>query len=422
MNSSTSLATTVMPAAHSNPRSPLARYPLLLTIAFTCCFLGVTAFAKQPPDGDQGNGNTAEGNGALNSNTTGPNNTADGFQTLFKNATGGANTATGAQALFNNTNASGNTADGFLALFSNTTGAANTATGSQALNFSTVGNENTATGSNSLFNNTTGNDNVANGANAGHNNTTGSFNTTNGATTLYFNSTGSFNTADGSFALNLCTGSSNIALGYAAGINLTTGDGNIDIGNQGVADESVTIRIGTQGTQQAAFMAGVFGTPVAGVNVVVDANGQLGTLASSERFKRQIKPMDKTSEALFALRPVSYRYQSGIDPTGAEQFGLVAEEVAKVNPALVARYANGKIYTVRYEAVNAMLLNEFLKEHRKVKDLETKLAQQQIATAAQRDAIKALTANLKDQASQIQQVKTELRLGKPSTQVAGNTP
>jgi hypothetical protein len=420
MHSPTAPTPTTKSTVQSNSRSLRQRYYLSVVFALTCSFLCFTADARPTPDGDQGNGNTAEGTGALASDTTGANNTADGFNALFKNMTGDANTATGAQALFNNTTASGNSAYGFLSLFNNTTGAANTALGSQALNFSTVGNENTASGSNSLFNNTTGNDNVADGANAGHNNTTGAFNTASGASALYFNTTGSFNTAVGSFALNLSTGGSNIALGYAAGINVTTGGGNIDIGNQGVGGESSTIRIGTQGSQQAAFMAGVFGSAVAGVTVVVDANGQLGVLVSSEQFKDQIKPMNKTSEALFSLKPVTYRYKNKIDPTGTAQFGLIAEEVEKVNPALVARDATGKVYTVRYEAVSAMLLNEFLKEHRKVEQLEATIAEQRAAAAAQQEAIKALAGSLKEQASQIQAVKTEMRLSKPSPQVVGN--
>lgn len=412
-------STTLVSAIYLNFRLRGQRC-LFAALALMSCSFSLTTNAKPPPDGDQGNGNTAEGTGALFSDTTGANNTADGFNALFKNVTGDANTATGAQALFSNTTASGNTADGFLALFSNTTGASNTATGLQALNFNTVGNENTATGSDALFNNTTGNDNVANGANAAHNTTTGAFNTVNGASALYFSSTGSFNTADGSFALNLSTGDNNIALGYAAGINLTTGGGNIDIGNQGVTGESSTIRIGTPGNQQATFVAGIFGTPVAGVPVVVDANGQLGIAVSSERFKNEIKPMDDSSEAIFALNPVTYRYKHDVLSDATPQFGLIAEEVAKVNPALVARDANGKIQTVRYDAVNAMLLNEFLKEHRKVEELQATISRQQAATIAQQDEIKALMASLKEQASQIQQVKTELRLSKPSPQVVDN--
>jgi hypothetical protein len=180
------------------------------------------------------------------------------------------------------------------------------------------------------------------------------------------NTSGSVNTAVGKGALrNNTTGSGNIALGIFAGRDLTTGDNNIDIGNDGVADEANTIRIGTVGTQTATFVAGISGNPpLVGDPVVVDANGQLGTATSSARFKKDIKPMDKTSEAILSLKPVSFQYKN--DSKGTAQFGLIAEEVAKVNPALVVRDRNGEIYSVRYEAVNAMLLNEFLKARRQI--------------------------------------------------------
>src|SRR4029077_10741534 len=151
-----------------------------------------------------------------------------------------------------------------------------------------------------------------------------------------------------------------------AGLFLTTGNNNIDIGNSGVAAEANTIRIGKSGTQRKTFVAGITGTTVAGgVGVIVGSNGQLGTIVSSARFKEAIEPMDKASEAILALKPVTFRYKKELDPEGIPQFGLVAEDVENVNPALVARDEQGKPYTVRYEAVNAMLLNEFLKEHEK---------------------------------------------------------
>src|SRR5205823_6191369 len=159
--------------------------------------------------------------------------------------------------------------------------------------------------------------------------------------------------------------------GVSAGINLTTGSNNIDISAVGVAGESNTIRIGRVGTHTNTFIAGISGVTVAGgVGVIVDSNGHLGTVVSSERFKDAIKPMDKASEAILALKPVTFHYKHELDPEGIPQFGVVAEQVEKVNPDLVARDDQGKIYTVRYEAVNAMLLNEFLKEHRRVQELE----------------------------------------------------
>src|SRR5206468_1981168 len=171
------------------------------------------------------------------------------------------------------------------------------------------------------------------------------------------------------------TGNDNIAVGNFAGFNLDTGDNNIDIGNEGNAGESNTIRIGTAGTHTATFIAGISGTPVVGDTVVVDANGQLGTAMSSARFKKDIKPMDKVSEAILALKPVTFQYKA--DSKGTPQFGLIAEEVAKVDSDLVVRDRKGEIYSVRYEAVNAMLLNEFLKEHRKVEEQNSKIQQQE---------------------------------------------
>ena len=195
-------------------------------------------------------------------------------------------------------------------------------------------------------------------------------NTAIGVETLVRNTTGSSNTALGFFALiNNTTGNNNIAVGEHAGSNLTIGSNNIDIGNFGKVGESNKIRIGTTGTHNGAFIAGIRGVTVAsGVGVIVGTDGKLGTVVSSARFKEAIKPMDKASETILALQPVTFRYKQELDPDGIPQFGLVAEQVEKVNPDLVARDEQGKPYTVRYEAVNAMLLNEFLKEHRKVEE------------------------------------------------------
>jgi hypothetical protein len=212
--------------------------------------------------------------------------------------------------------------------------------------------------------------------------------------------------------LDNSTGSNNIALGNSAGHNLT-GNNNIDIGNAGVAGEAGTIRIGTQGTQTKAFIAGIHGVAVTGVAVKVTATGQLGVAPSSARFKEQIKPMDKASEAILALKPVTFRYKPEVDPDGAPQFGLVAEDVEKVNPDLVVHDAEGKVYSVRYDAVNAMLLNEFLKEHCKVESLEKAMAEQQKENAAMRGM-------LKEQAAQIQQVSAQLEVTKPAPQTVLN--
>jgi len=283
-------------------------------------------------------------------------------------------------------------------------------------------NDNTAEGFGALFNLTSGIRNTAIGLNALFSNTDGFENTAVGRGALSLNTHGFENTAVGATALNdNQTGSNNIALGIQAGLNLSTGDNNIDIGNKGVKAEASTIRIGTKEIQTATFIAGISGkTASGGVAVYVNANGKLGTTVSSARFKEQIKPMDKTSEAIHALKPVTFRYKEELDPEGIPQFGLVAEEVEKVNPDLVARDDQGKVYTVRYEAVNAMLLNEFLKEHRKVQEQEATIAQlkstiaeQETIDANQQKQIEALTAGL-------QKVSAQVELQKPSRETVVN--
>jgi hypothetical protein len=311
-------------------------------------------------------------------------NTFLGEDALIDNTTGINNTATGFEALEFNTNGSNNTATGAFALRYNTTGINNTAIGFDALELNTIGINNTAVGLEALWNNTTGRNNTANGAFA-----------------LIANTSGHGNTAYGRAALESnTTGSNNIALGPFAGRRLTTGDNNIDIGNHGHTGEANTIRIGTEGTQTATFIAGISGVTVpAGIGVIVDTNGRLGTVVSSQRFKNNIQPMDKASEAILALKPVTFRYKHELDPEGIPQFGLVAEEVEKVNPDLVARDADGKANTVRYEAVNAMLLNEFLKARRQID--------------AQQRQIEALTAGL-------QKVTAQVEMSHPAPQTVLN--
>jgi Chaperone of endosialidase len=329
------------------------------------------------------------------------------------------NTRQGDDALVSLTSGIDNTAIGFEALFANTTGVENTATGHRALTFNTTGGGNTATGSWTLYFNTTGVINTATGDFALYNNTTGSLNTAAGVGALHDNEIGNRNTATGFSALGRNrTGSSNIALGFEAGIK-TTGSNNVDIGNRGRTGESNTIRIGKVGDQTATFIAGISGATVAnGVGVIVDTNGQLGTIVSSERFKEAVKPMEKASEAILALKPVTFRYKHDLDPVGIPQFGLVAEEVEKVNPCLVARDEQGKPYTVRYDAVNAMLLNEFLKEHRKVGKLEATVMQQQKDFQA---TIRQLQSALKEQAAQIQKVRAQLEVsGRTQQRVVNN--
>ncbi len=435
-------------------RSPLRRCFLLISLVLACFALSQAVQAlSPPPDGGYPNANTAEGTDALFSLTIGSNNTAIGFNALFSNTNGTSNTAVGSHALLfntsgqqnvaigssaliNNTRGSFNTATGINALFSNDEGRNNTATGFQALSVNTSGSNNTANGVNALMNNLAGinntatgfqallnnsfggNGNTANGANALLMNFSGTRNTANGVNALQSNTIGNNNVAEGAFALSGNTsGLSNIALGFNAGSNLTTGSNNIDIGAPGVVGESNTIRIGRPGLQNSTFIAGIFGVPMSGSVVVVNSSGKLGVTTSSARFKDNIKPMGKASEMILQLKPVTFRYKEQLDPDRIPQFGLIAEEVEKVNRDLVVRDADGKINTVRYEAVNVMLLNEFLKEHRTVQEQKAIVAQLkrdfQSRLTEQQKQIEALTAGL-------QKVSAQIEAGKPALQMVVN--
>ena len=373
--------------------------PVLIALTLGCFALSPQARAVDPPpDGDYPNQNTAEGEDALFSLTAGASNTAMGYHALHDNTTGSTNTAIGSEALAKGSITGSCTAVGYHALFNNT-GDANTAVGNQALANNTTGLFNVAIGFNTMVGNTTGSDNTAIGLLALSLNTNGTGNTAYGEAALNGNSTGNENTAVGSHALfQNTTGSNNIALGSGAGLNPLLGNFNIHIGSPGRGRDSFTIRIGQR--QTSTYIAGISGVTVpTGVPVIVDAEGHLGTTTSSARFKEAIKPMDKASETILALKPVTFRYKHELDPDGIPQFGLVAEEVEKVNPALVARDEQGKPYTVRYEAVNAMLLNEFLKARRQID--------------AQQKQIDALTAGL-------QKVSAQLEASEPAPQVVKN--
>jgi hypothetical protein len=256
-----------------------------------------------------------------------------------------------------------------------------------------------------LFN-TTGFENTANGAFALFHNTEGGVNTAHGVFALFNNTTGIGNTANGWDPLsgNTC-GINNTALGVAAGQLQTTGDGNVYIGAN---------MVGVAGESNACYIRSIFNqTSTSGIPVLINSSNKLGTAPSSQRFKKEIRPMDKASEAILALKPVTFHYKSG--KTDTPQFGLIAEEVAEVNPDLITRDQNGNPETVRYDAVNAMLLNEFLKEHRKVQELEVNDAEQQ-------REIKALVATVKEQAAQIQKVSAQLQLRKPEPHAVVNNP
>ena len=386
---------------------------LLIPLALACFAVSPAAQAvSPPPDGGYPGGNTAEGQNALfgltigefntavgffalESNTIGSFNTALGAGTLFAN-TVDSNTAVGAGALLSNTIGFGNTATGAFALVSNTTGLTNVANGYQALVSNTTGGKNTAIGTGALFSNTIGGENTATGLGALAANTTGVDNTANGLNALVANITGAGNTAIGSGALGFSTtGHGNTALGDGAGGNVTTASNVISIGSNGA---NVT---------NSCFIGNIREVTTVNANaipVLIDSNNQLGTTSSSRRFKKKIKPMDSASEAILALKPVTFHYKS--DSADTPQFGLIAEEVADVNPNLVVRDADGEIYTVRYEAVNAMLLNEFLKEHSKMQKLEATL--------------EAVSERLKLQEARIQKVSAQLEPGKSAPQMVNN--
>ena len=371
--------------AQKTPPLAPARFSSNTTGAFNSAHGAFALFSNT-----EGDFNTANGEAALYYNTTGNYNTATGASALFNNTEGAENTATGHQALLLNTTGSSNTADGSFALFSNITGNDNTATGLAALDSNTTGNQNTATGSRALVVNTTGDFNTAIGAAALLRNFNGIANTAVGYRALLNNSSGGGNAAIGENALsNNTTGVQNVfffffffALGLAAGGGITTANNVICIGSQ----------LDGANISNSCFIGNIRGVPTGigdAIYVMIDSNGQLGTLSSSRRFKKDIKRMDAASESILALKPVAFHYKN--DTTNTPQFGLIAEEVAEANPDLVVRDEKGEIYTVRYDAVNAMLLNEFLKEHQKVEELKNDF---QSTVALQKKQIQALMAEL----------------------------
>jgi Chaperone of endosialidase len=382
----------------------------VLAISLGC--LTTTLAVDPPPDGGYLNENTAEGEDALFSLTTGSSNTGVGYEALYNIASNDENTAIGARALYSGTFCEENTAVGSDAMSSITTGDYNTAVGWHSLGSAATGDGNVALGYSALDGSSIGSNNIAIGVEAMQFGTTGSGNvgigayvgTSSGSDNVAIGdkargntNAGSFNTGLGYSALSYGTGSHNIGLGAVAGVALTTGSHNIDIGNQGSAEDEKTIRIGNR-IHHRTFIAGISNVTVAdGVAVVVGAQGQLGTMTSSARYKEAIQPMKDASDVILSLRPVTFRYKKNLDPKATPQFGLVAEDVAKVDPDLVARDDKGEPYTVRYEAVNAMLLNEFLKEHERVKSLEETIGDQQKALDSQQEQIDQLREAMRQQ-------------------------
>ena len=408
-----------------------------------------------PPDGGYPNFTTAEGQNALFSLTTGGANTAVGWFSLKSVTTGSFNTGVGAGTLVLNTGdentavgaaalllntATGNTAVGSRALLNNTTGGTlgniqgvdvgpNVAVGQQALESNTAASANIAVGYQALQSFTTGpigleqiglctavgfqalanatGNGFANSAFGYHalvNNTAGGANTAIGLQALANNTIGSANVAIGNNALFSSTGNDNIALGSNAGSGLTTGNNVICIGALGA------------NVNDSCFIGNIFGvTSVSGIGVFINSNGQLGTSTSSRRFKEEIKSMEQDSEGLYRLRPVTFRYKKEIDPEGRQQFGLVAEDVEKLSPDLVARDQEGKPYSVRYDQVNAMLLNEFLKEHARVEE-------QQATIAQLKQEVETVVVRLKAQDSEIETMKAQIQANVVTPRVVANEP
>ena len=405
------------------------------------------------PDGgygppSYGPGNTAEGQDALFSlTTTGYWNTALGFEALYHDTSGSINTATGVRALFSNTGGTYNAAYGYASLYDNTTGSFNTAYGSVALANNTEGVRNTATGYAALNRNIVGNYNTAYGYAALYRNDQ-SYNTAIGYASLYNNTAGIGNTAIGHAALynhdffgyntaigyaalyNGASGEENTAIGYRALYhgggsyigentaigsralyNNTSGDNNIAVGHEAgsnVTTANNVIAIGALGvnTSNSCFIGNIWNKPGGSQAVYVNSGGKLGVIASSARFKDEIKPINQASEVIYGLKPVSFRYKSEIEPARPLGFGLIAEEVEKINPDLVSRDKDGKPLSVRYDQVNAMLLNEFLKEHRTVQELKKEVA--------------ALAATVKQQAEHLETVSAGVEMSKIALNVARN--
>jgi hypothetical protein len=400
--------------------------PIFL-VALACFGLLPRAQAvSPPPDGAYFGANTAEGGiGALFSLTTGSNNTALGSQALYSLTDGVQNTAVGAQALKNNT-ASRNTAIGFNALVKSTTGDQNTATGWKALSGNTTGFWNTATGAGALYRNN-GDENTATGIVALYSNTTGSANTATGIDALFSNATGFNNTATGTTALyQNTTGGNNTAVGFQALFNSRIGSGNIALGDNagfGVTTASHVICIGADGgnVNNSCFIGNIITTGIPnGVPVVVSGSGQLGVATSSARFKEEIKPMESASEVLFALKPVTFCYKKDIDPAGKRQLGLVAEDVEAIDPDLIVRDKEGKAYSVRYDQVNAMLLNEFLKEHKTVQEQADTISIVKANSARQEATIVRLEQQVAALTAGLQKVSAQLEVSKAAPQTVLN--
>jgi len=426
----------------------------LILPLLVCLGLAPMAQAVGPDtDGSIPPGNNGEGVGVLVNLTTGIWNTGTGFEALNQDTAGQQNTATGLRALTNDTSGGYNTATGVYALFSNTTGFFNSATGAYSLSHNTDGSSNTANGYSALYQNTTGAvntatghaalyrnnigvGNVANGFQALFNNTTGDFNTANGWNALHDNIAGIWNVGVGAFALGDATGGSfNVAVGVEAGQNVTTGDNNVFLGrtsgdNTTTASNVVCIGSGADGENfsNRAYIPniGVFAQASGGGVEFVTvrlSDGKLGHSLSSRRYKEDIKSMGDASELIYKLKPVTYRVKKNLENTSENlDYGLIAEDVAELDPKLAIRDGKGQIESLRYMAIYNMMLNEFLKEHQKVEAQQATIAELKSTVAQQQKGMDVLTAQLKEQAAQVQKVSAQLETSKPAPHVVVNTP
>ena len=383
--------------------------------------------------------NTAVGKDALTNDTTGQYNVAVGSGALATNTTGNFNMAIGTEAL-NQSNANFNLAIGFRVAFQNTTGRHLTGIGAAAMRNNTTGEFNTAIGAAAFFNNTTSANNVAVGDSAltAFNGTTAGDGANTALGSIAFNAltSGQENVAVGRRALEFLTsGNNNVAMGWRSGDSLTTGDGNTFIGDQAGRNEGPDVddviclgspgdTDGGQATPNRAYIGNVHGvTPGSGgvQTVIIDNDGQLGSMVSSRRFKKDIKPMDQASEAILKLQPVTFHYKNKDSKTNELDYGLIAEDVAEVNPDwVIYERDGGKPLSVRYTEINVMLLNEFLKEHKKVEEQQAGMADLKSTVALQQKEMQVLTAQLKEQAAQIQKVSAQIEASKPAPKVVVN--
>ena len=386
--------------------------------AFVCFGLMPGAKAVEPaaPDTALPGGNTADGQSALGSLTTGQFNSAFGFLSLLSNGAASFNTGVGAGTLLFNA-ADQNTAVGAAALFSNTTGSLNTAVGVFA-----------------LFNNVDGSDNNAVGHDALNTNVSGTFNNAHGRSALFSND-GSENNAFGDLAMeNNTSGSGNTAIGDDALRTNVDGSGNVAVGDEAGtglgASVNNCIAIGAPGAgpfatfDNTCFIGSIFGEPVSDPGtqtaVFVDQFNVVGIFNSSQRYKHDIQPMDKASETIYSLKPVTFKFNS--DWKGTTQYGLIAEEVEKVDPKLVTHGKDGETVSVHYEQINSMLLNEFLKEHKKVEAQQATIAELKSTVAQQQKGMEVLTAQIKEQSAQIQRVSARVEIDKPAAKVVLKNP